>query len=282
MFDIYFGIALMLLLSLGSLMLGLRVGEVTSRGVAALLGLPVLGLVVLQSLLFVDNLRLAAVLPFSNLVIVGNWSLLGVGFLAGLAWRHVPRPVWRKLLATVPLISICLYHSYGWLPGRAPRCGNVWLDGVCVQTAPATCSAACAATVLKAHGIPATESELAQLCLTRLWGTSALGIYRGLKRKTADTPYDVAPFHWTLDQMRTKPPGPVLLDVRLTREATTDPRYERDWGWTVGQVHTVVLFRFLPNDLVEMGDPSIGREKWHVDSLKVLWQGSGMRLVRRR
>ena len=73
-------------------------------------------------------------------------------------------------------------------------------------------------------------------------------------------------------------PGPDTINFDIS---TDDPRYVRDWGWEVGRPHAVILFRFLPDDLVEMGDPSIGREKWHVKSLRVLWRGDGMRLVRR-
>ncbi|MFW6161910.1 MAG: hypothetical protein ACODAJ_04025 [Planctomycetota bacterium] len=99
--------------------------------------------------------------------------------------------------------------------------------------------------------------------------------------KASGTPYRVEVFDWSLDELRVKPPGPVLLHVVLERGATDDPRYERDWGWEPGRAHAVILFRFLPDGLVAMGAPSIGREPWRVDSLRVLWHGAGMRLVKR-
>jgi len=278
--DLYGGLAVIGLLAGWLFWLGLLVGRRVSRRTATLLVLPGLAAIALHSFVLLDEPRLAWLLPVSNLVVVGNWTPLAVGWEAGLAWRHIPKPVWRKLLFVVPLLVVAAWHGYGWLLGAPPACSDFEADGVVLQTSPATCSAASAATLLRAHGIVATEREMARLCLTRSWGTTRLGLYRGLKRKTAGTPYDVEVFQWTLDELRARPPGPVILHVVLERGATSDKRYVRDWGWEVGRPHAVILFRFLPNDLVEMGDPSIGREPWHVDSLRVLWHGDGMRLVK--
>lgn len=310
--DIYLGIAIMMLLAVGLFALGLWAGRRVSRRVFR--GMAVAGVagVLLHAFWLLEHPGLAWLLPFSNLVVVGNWSPLFVGLLAGLAWACRPvgaaasgdggnafpaargpgrspgsvaamrqRPAWRKLLLVGVLVAVCLWRAYGRLLGEPPPCGDFWVNGVCVQTSQASCSAACATTLLKAHGIEATEAELAVLCLTRKWGTTRHGVYRGLKIKTAGTPYRVEVFHWDLDELRRKPPGPVLLHVRLDRGTTDDPRYVRDWGWTPGVGHAVVLFGFLGDGLVEMGDPGVGREKWRVDHLKVLWHGWGMRLVRR-
>ena len=282
MTDIWLGVALVWLLAAGLFLLASHVGRRVSRRTATLLVLPGLAVIGLHSFVLLDEPRLAWLLPVSNLVVVGNWTPLAVGWEAGLAWRHIPKPVWRKLLFVVPLVAVAAWHGYGWLLGAPPKCGDFETDGVVIQTSPATCSAASAATLLRAHGIEATEREMVRLCLTRSWGTTRLGLYRGLKRKTAGTPYDVEVFQWTLDELRARPPGPVILHVVLGRGATDDVRYVRDWGWEPGRAHAVVLFRFLPGDLVEMGDPSIGREQWGVESLRVLWHGGGMRLVRRR
>jgi len=69
--------------------------------------------------------------------------------------------------------------------------------------------------------------------------------------------------------------------VGLARGADADPRYQRDWGWDPGREHAVLLYGFLPHELADMVDPGIGREKWRVEGLRVLWRGSGMRLVKR-
>ena len=41
------------------------------------------------------------------------------------------------------------------------------------------------------------------------------------------------------------------------------------------------LFRFLPNRRIEIGDPDAGREVWNEESLKTLWHGAGIELIRR-
>ena len=155
---------------------------------------------------------------------------------------------------------------------------------MCVQTTPATCSPAAAATLLRAHGIAATEAEMAALCLTRERGTAALGLYRGLKLKTAGTPWDVEVFHTDPAGLRALvPAGPAILTVRFDPGPGIDPRYEQLWGWLPGVQHTVVVFGFTAaaDGKVEMGDPVAGREHWSAKDLSVLWHGEGMRLVKR-
>ena len=280
--DLLSGLAVILAISIALFALGLRAARRGSRGFACGLALLGVGVVLLHAFVLLDNPRMAWVLPFSNLFVVGNWSPLGVALLAGLAWGWAGSRLWRTGPLVAALAALCAWHSYGLLLEAPPRCGDVWLNGVCIQTTDASCSAASAATLLRAYGIPATEREMARLCLTRKWGTCNHGLYRGLMLKTAGTPYAVEVFSWTLDELRLKPPGPVLLHVRLEKGARVDPRYARDWGWEPGVTHAVVLFDFLGNSLVEMGDPGVGREEWHVESLKVLWHGTGIRFVKRR
>ena len=47
-----------------------------------------------------------------------------------------------------------------------------------------------------------------------------------------------------------------------------------------GKRHAVVVFGFLPNGKLDIGDPSVGRESWNTESLAVLWNGEGIQLVR--
>lgn len=56
---------------------------------------------------------------------------------------------------------------------------------------------------------------------------------------------------------------------------------KHEWGWTPGLGHAVVVFGRTGDDLIEVGDPSVGREHWRVEDLRVLWPGAGLRLVRR-
>ncbi len=274
--------AAMVALSAGLFAIGLRIARKAPKRDVAIVVLAAFGFLIGSALLVREGFLLARLLPLADLVVLGNWIPLGAGLLGGLAWRNIPGGAVRRSLTIVPLACIALYAAYGRLPGSPPACGNAWRNGVCLQTTGSTCSAACAATVLKAHGIEATEAEMAALCLTRDSGTTPLGLFRGLKKKTAGTSWDVEAFSWTAMDLRRPETAPAILDIRLSPKALKDPRYIRDWGWTPGTFHTVVFFGFSPDGKIEMGDPSVGREKWGEESLRTLWSGKGFRLVRRR
>lgn len=121
---------------------------------------------------------------------------------------------------------------------------------------------------------------MAELCLTRK-GITWRGIYRGLKIKTANSPFRVEIFSGTFDELRQMTPGVLLISSGLQRGAHVDPIYSERWGLKPGEVHTVSLFDFLANDRVEMADPDVGREQWMVGDLSVLYRGRGMRLLRK-
>jgi hypothetical protein len=277
--DIISGLAVIGLLSVGLFVLGARIGRRLGRRAAAVLaGIAVAG-IVLHAFVLLGEPRLAWLLPFSNLVVVGNWSPPLAAFLAGLVWSQPRLSRWRRALVIVPLIGVCVYRAYAPLLGEPPRCRDVWEQGVCIQTSLASCGAASTATLLHAHGIATSEREMASLCLTRDWGTSWHGMYRGLKLKTAGMPYRVEVFTWSFEELRASPARPLLLRVLLPAEDARDPRYARDWGWLPGVPHVVVLFSFCGDGLVEIGDPGVGRETWRADQLEFLYDGVGMRLV---
>jgi hypothetical protein len=276
-----------------------------------------------------DDVLMARLLPFSNLIIVGNWIPPLTGFLAGLAWSLIPRPACEaapETSSSLPLASessddryerspvgepcdrakrqdmssgsrtvlarrlalVLSLQALGWLTvvrplwGFAPRCRDRWEGDFCVQTTDWTCTAACAATLLEAHGIRATEQEMAELCLTRA-GTQWQGLYRGLKLKTARTPWDVEVVHGGFDRLRALYDGPAILAAGVPRGTRVARIYTERYGWTPGDWHSVLFFGCRGNGLVAMGDPTpgIGRENWSEDDLRVLWRGRGMRLIPR-
>lgn len=281
--DLYVAITIVGLVSLGAGLLAAYAGSRVSRGKATLLCVLVVGLIVAHVLWVSDRPWVARVLPFSNVIVLGSALPPLVAGLAGLAWRLIPGNVARRGFLLAALIGACGFRALGPVfVSPMPETNDRWRHGVCLQTSPATCSPAAAATLLRAHGIPATEGEMAGLCLTRERGTAAHGLYRGLKLKTAGTPWDVEVFHTDPAGLRAMSPGAAILTVRLDRNPGIDPRYEQLWGWLPGVRHTVVLFEFTDDGKVEMGDPSIGRERWSANDLRVLWHGEAMRLVRRR
>lgn len=229
-----------------------------------------------------DDVLLARLLPFSSLIVLGNWFSFAAAIVGGVAWQRVPGGKLRKSLYVVGFAGVATYAVARPFLGSTPQCENLWDGDICLQTTDDTCSAACAATLLKAAGIEATEQELAQLCFTRDGGTTWQGLYRGMMLKTAGTPWTVEVFSGDFDALRTRP-GPLILAVGLPENVPVDPVYTEQYGWLPGEWHSVLLFRFLPDDRVEMAEPTpgVGREQWTVDDLRVLWRGRGLRLVRR-
>lgn len=280
MTDLYVGVAIMTVLSV---ILGVATAIVSRKApdrLVDLLALLTITLIVAYIVWLWDDISLAHLLPFSNLIIVGNWMSLLAGVLAGLVWRRLRKQGFRRVVVVILLGGIGFYSLIQPMLGEPPECQDKWQQFVCLQTSDVTCSAAAATTLLVAHGIPASEQEMARLCLTRN-GTTWKGIYRGLKLKTAGTDYDVEIFDEDVVALRTSTDGPFLLKAELERGAPVPPIYHEQWGWIPGQPHSVVLFEFLENGSALMGDPSIGLEAWSVTDLQVLWHGEGLRLVRR-
>jgi hypothetical protein len=280
MTDIYLSIGAVGVLATLALVLSLHFGRLLPRRAATLGCTAVVGLIVLHAFYVSDRLWLARLIPFSGAPVLGNAMLvIAVGALAGLAWRVIPGHAGRRTVLIATLLGVTLFRAIGPALGRPPDgLMNRWKHSVALQTSPATCSPAAAATLLREHGITATESEMAALCLTTPRGTTALGLYRGLKLKAAGTSWDVEPFQLDPAGLR-KLDGPAVLNVRLDRGRGVDPRYERLWGWTPGVSHTVVFLGFADDGKVDIGDPAIGREQWFEGDLRVLWHGEGLRLV---
>lgn len=281
--DLIVAVIFMLALSMAIFIATVRWMRDRSRVTATFIAAAAVGFLVLHATVLLDDVAIARWLPFSSLIVLGNFSPLAASVLAGAAWRAMPGTAFRRGALLAVLGIICLWRAYEPLfPTLTSPLNNRWTRGVCRQTSGSTCSAAAAATLLRACGIDATEREMAQLCLTSNAGTSMHGLYRGLKLKTAGTDWDVRPITCTMKELQ-KISGPVLLTVGLPlgEPAGVDPRFVNQWGWAPGMRHTVVLFGFTDNDEVEIGDPNIGREHWAVDHLETLYRGQGFVLVRR-
>ncbi len=279
---IYWGLAILAAVSVVLFFLGLyRTRSATTKRVT-LLAFATVCAIGVYILWLDDSVLLARLLPFSNLIVLGNWFLPACGFLAGTVWRKLPGGVVRRSFYTTALWGVGIFAVLNPLLGSAPTCHDLWRNGVCLQTSKISCSAACAATILREAGIETNEQEMAELCLTRD-GTLWQGLYRGLKLKTAGTVWDVEVFRGGEEALRDREPGPLILTVGIPRWADVDPVYTQDYGWTRGEMHAALFYRFADNGNVDMGDPGIddGREQWSRSDLEVLYRGRGIRLVRR-
>jgi len=229
---------------------------------------------------FWDDVRLARFLPVPNLIIVGSWFLPLIGILAGLVWGRLRNSRRRCWFSTGLLFATALYATVQPVLGQPPTCRNQWEGAICLQTTRSTCAAAAAATLLHRFHIPAAEQEMADLCLTRE-GTTWKGIYRGLKLKTCDTPWEVEVFRASMDDLRSGLCGPAILEMELRRDAFADIRYQTEWGWIPGTPHSVVFLRVTERGGFLVADPSVGREEWSAEDIALLWTGEGMRLIPR-
>jgi hypothetical protein len=285
--DLAWGVALLgtvaVVLFLAARALGRRLSPAYARGLA-LATTAAIGFVVAC---LSDNILIAKFLPVSNLIVVGNPIPLLVSVLAGLAWSLIPGT--SKASGVRRVVAVLTLQGLGWLTvvqplwGEAPRCRDRWEGDFCLQSTETTCTAACAATLLRAHGIPTTEQEMADLCLTRR-GTLQRGLFRGLKLKTAGTPWDVEIIRGSFDDLKRLGDGPCILMTGLPPNREAAAIYVERYGWTPGEWHSVLFYGFRKGGLVAMGDPTpgIGRENWSEDDLRLLWNRRGMRLVRRR
>lgn len=281
MTDLYLGLGVMALVMLVAMVAVQQFLEAAPKALGDLLAL----LTVLVMFLYIrdlwDDMRLVRWLPYSNLIVVGNWLPVGCAILAGIAWQRLPNGSVRRLGLTAGVLLIGVYAAWYPLQGKRPECRDERVSGISLQTTPATCSAAAAATLLRQHGIEANESEMAELCLTRR-GTYWKGLYRGLKLKTAGTEWDVQVFKSDVEHLRqTVGDGPAILLVGIDQRTEATDVYVRDWGWVPGVSHSVVLLGFDEEGDLEIGDPAVGREVWLEDDVRLLWSGKGLRLVRR-
>lgn len=225
-----------------------------------------------------DQVVLSRLIPHPSLIVLGNWFPYLAAILAALAWNSPTCRSRRRLLAGGLSLSCCVSLSWPLL-GQTPECGNRWDQDICLQTTPYSCSAASAATLLKAYGIEATEAEMAELCLTRR-GTHWMGLYRGLSLKTEGTRWTVEVKRATAEDLQSDA-GPVILAARLPEGTDVDPVLQESCGWIPGQGHSVVFMGFLGKKALLIGDPGVGRELWRTSDLDLLWTGLMLRLVPR-
>ena len=284
MADLYVGFVLITLFAflsfVGAVWLSRQIPRRTSDTLALLV---VVGLGLYIRYVWYDA-RLASWLPYTNLVVVGNWLPLIAGALGGLAWSRIPGRFVRKALPVSSLGMAAVYAVISPVLGEPPACREHWdADGICLQTTDNTCTPACAATLLRMYGIDASEAEMAELCLTRE-GTTWMGLYRGLKRKTEGTRWEVEILDCSSAELLALSEGPMILSVGLGDDVSEreQPKYAES-GWRPGQGHSVVLMGRTTLGSFRIADPTpgYGLEAWDSESLNVLFQGVAARLVER-
>jgi len=224
------------------------------------------------------QLDLARFIPLANVIVLGNWIPLGAAILGGIVAVQAKIPAWRRT-ATVGMLTGLAWYTVGCdLLASRPQPATPWFqDGVCMQTTVDSCSACCAATILMECGIPASENEMMELCLTRRGGTPELGLYRGLKLKTQKTIWDIQILSCTPEAFLQPDAYPALLLVDVNGPSLGT----RSWWRPRRAEHAVIAYGITQSGLIEVGDPSAGRKRWSLEQLRQCWLGDGLRLVRR-
>lgn len=278
MSDLIISLIIVLLLSSAAFVVAVRCCRLASQPVLNLVALLTLATGGLYFLFVWDQAVLASLVPVSGLIVLGNWFPVFAGFLAGIVWCQRAGTM-RRAIVTTFLAAVSVFALVAPMFGANPICSENWKGDICLQTTPYTCTPASAATLLRVHGIDATESEMAELCLTRK-GTNWMGLFRGLLLKTQGSPWKVEVFDVPAEGTREGVDGPAILVARLPGDQSTSQLVDTS-GWIPGQAHSVVLLGDLNDDLVIVGDPSFGRELWRRSELQLLWTGRGIRLVPR-
>lgn len=249
-------------------------------GARRLLGAGLLVALPVQLLVQREGWRLAAC-GWADVVFVSELFVpiaLWVVTSAALAQeRRGPRA--RTLALGLPLVGAAAAATT--LPVLAPDLSALerprMKDRVVLQSAPSSCAAAAAATLVRALRVDAgaTERELAALCLTRpARGTSDLGLFRGLSLACAGRRVRfVAPAR--ADDLRTPCVVFCGLDAGGRVEEPLRSVLRDACGWSEGVTHAVVLLS-VGADAVEIGDPRFGRERWPREHFDALWDGRAL------
>jgi hypothetical protein len=283
--DLWVGLAILTLVSAATFRLVSAVAVTLAPRVRLICTAVVVALLA-TFLVFWQSPRMATLFPVSNLIVVSNWLPILASAVAALLWTDKETTLWRRHALAATALVLGGWTAINPLMGSTPHCTDRRGPyGDSQQSTEFTCSAASAATFLRAHGIEATEQEMADLCLTRR-GTSWMGIYRGLKLKTEGTPWKVELISDRSLAMESVGRRPILANMGLTRTQalignSVVDRQEN--GWIPGVDHTVVLLGRGPADTFQVADPTPGidREIWRPEMFNALWRGVGFQLVQR-
>jgi len=278
--DLYMAIALIVLTSALSMLIGFRVGHHRSRRLQLTVQLLVLCLGILYFVFVWNRPILTLLLPHTALIVLANWhSVLGC-FFAGMYLTADCVSRCRRLLIGSGTAALSCYAIVAPLVGQPPRCAETFSQAPLVkQSTPFTCSPAAAASLLRLHGIQVTEAEMARLCLTR-HGTHWMGLYRGLKVKTKDSMWNVAAETYSAQAARELGERLAILSVNMNTKQSGSPL---EHGFNENSGHSVVALGAHEHMGLMVFDPApnYGIEAWNDSMLNRISDGVILTLVPR-
>lgn len=298
MWDIYAGIGIIVAVSILFFAFTRLISSRFPRRVADGFAVLTMLLMCLYIYFLWDQAEVVWLVPYSNAIIIGNWFPVITAMLSALVYRRVPPRSPRKYWVVILLNLVGFFALVQPILGKVPESQDEVDDfQIARQSTQVSCSPTSAVNLLAFYDVPARESEMVRLCLTRRpisWlgiqisegGTSWLGLYRGLKIKLRETPYEPRFFNWSHEQFaEAQPEKPVIVSLMLDPELeTTQPELHaliRQDGWQPGVEHNVVYFRY-EGDRVKIIDPKVGLETMPVEWFRQLWVGRGIYLQKVR
>jgi hypothetical protein len=164
--------------------------------------------------------------------------------LFSLAAYETRRARFRRLIQALLAVCVAYFLHHGWwmIARPVPDLGTCWLRGdTCYQSTPYTCVAASLVTLLRHHGIPATETQMARLSHTQVrGGTTDTRAVHALQHKLAGSPWKVR--YAVMDYARLcRAPMPCVVSVR--------------WGYAVSHMVPVLA---ADHAGVTLADPLTG------------------------
>jgi len=188
----------------------------------------------------------------------GYWLWPVTLLFFGLAVRQLPVRWNRIVIVGVAgvMFAVSLYTAR-WMVSPPDDLSQRRADtsGHCMQSTGYTCVPASCVAVLAWWGIDTTEGEMARLCLTSSWGTSAFNAYRGLTLKlrevASDDRRDLNAEGGGLAGFRMKPSG---LDVRIVKWDADALRALAVPAVVTGDIRHAVAVRF-DDDTFVIDDP---------------------------
>lgn len=269
--------------SLIAFALGMRISSRWQKKYAAASATIVLAAFLLFAWKYHGTWQVARVLPFSGVIVLGNLIPVGGAFFAGMILEQQETPRWRRCSLASLILLASGYSVACCFLGQLPKFHQpLTLADREQQSRASSCGACCAALLLQHHGIAATEEELLDLCLTSYRGCPALGLYRGLKLKTAKTSWDVDVVTCNGDELLELEP-PLLLRVGLPRVNFMDDRGHRHDKQQRSE-HAVLLMRVQDRQHLQIIDPAVELNTcvvWSFAQLEERWRGEALRLTPR-
>lgn len=269
----------------GSWATGVRLAKSGLRGlrIALAAGVAVVGL---GFLAMVRPDIWVRILPWRDVLFVSNLFPIAVAVVTpSLLLRLKTRPQRVRFAGLAGILFLLTLRETALL-FKPPAASKVtWIDhnGICRQTSRETCSAAALVTLLRRHGIAATEEEMVKLAWTRRdQGTTQLGLCRALSVKAgASDGFRATIKHIDADRLIALG-KPAVITVGLGRLANSKEAQEfgAAYEWSPGSLHDVTFLgrsETKPGH-VRIGEPDFGLEEWPEEHLRYLYRGFALML----